>query len=365
MNTTEKLKAINNLLLQKAFIVNYENVSEYLSEVYDLEKYSKRSFLRDIQGIKVAIGLRYPTLEDDLGSLLKFIKYKNRYVYVRDDISAYPSLSEKELNQIASSIEFNRHLFTGGTGEGLVNKLRAISLENTLTESNSVLPWPAIQLIKDGQRAGSDQLQKLIECIASKKIIQLEHKGISKTSKAKLITGLPLLIKEYNNGWYTGWYLLFQEIDVSDKLISPSISKFRLLALDRINLVRESELKLKVKLPSKFDPTDYFKYCFGIIRNNISNPNLNHEHIVIKLEPKNWILPYLIKYPLHFSQKVKVINNETSESMVELDIEINDELISFIMKYAESMTVLAPITLKNEIINRLTRSLNNYSIATQ
>jgi predicted DNA-binding transcriptional regulator YafY len=362
MNTIEKLKAINNLLLQTAFIVNYDNVAEHLLEVYDLEKYSKRSFLRDIKGLKEVIGQRYPTLEDDLGPLIKYNRVKDRYTYVRDDLSAFPSLSEKELTQIASIIEFNQHLFTDRAGKGVVNKLRAISLENSLTEYNELISWPSIQLIKDGERSGSEKLQKLIECISGKKIIELQHKGLTSKSQTKTISGLPIMIKEYNNGWYTGWYLLFHEVNVTDKVIEPRIEGLRLLALDRIEFVKERTDNRRISIPVNFDPVEYFKYCFGIIRDNISNPNLKHEKVTIKLEPKNWILPYVIKYPLHFTQEVKVVNEETKEAIIELDIEINNELISLILKYTDYMTVISPVGLRVTVIERLQKSLSNYTV---
>jgi hypothetical protein len=362
MNTIEKLKAINNLLLQTAFIVNYDNVAEHLLEVYDLEKYSKRSFLRDIQGLKEEIGRRYPTLEDDLGPLIKHNRVKNRYTYVRDDLSAFPSLSEKELTQIASIIEFNQHLFTDRAGKGVVNKLRAISLENSLTEYNELLSWPSIQLIKDGERSGSEQLQKLIECISGKKIIELQHKGLTSKSQAKTISGLPIMIKEYNNGWFTGWYLLFHEINAADKIVEPRIEGLRLLALDRIESVKEKTDRRRINIPLNFNPVEYFQYCFGIFRENISDPNLTHEKVTIKLEPNNWILPYVMKYPLHFTQEVKVVNEETKEAIVELDIEINDELVSLILKYTDYMTIVSPERLRLKVIERLQKSLSNYSI---
>ncbi len=360
MNTSEKLKAINNLLLQKSFFVNFENVAEYLTEMYDLKNYSKRAFLRDIKGLKVAIGLRYPTLEDDLGSLLKFNKLKNRYVYLRDDISAYPSLSEKELNQIASIIEFNSHLFTGGTGEGLVNKLRAISLENNLTNHNEILPWPSIQLIKDGKRAGSENLQKLIEYISSKKTIQLLHKGLSHTSKSKKLIGLPMLVKEYNNGWFTGWYLLFYEIPESTRTASPKINDFRLLALDRIDTIQLAKSSTKIVYDASFDPTKYFEYCFGIIRNNLSNPNLKPEKITIKLEANNWIKSYFEKYPIHFTQTIKTIDENTHEGILELNLEINQELEGFLLRHTDQLTVLYPESLRNNLIAKLKNSISNY-----
>lgn len=360
MNTSEKLKAINNLLLQKAFFVNYENVSEHLSEMYNLEKYSKRAFYRDINGLKVAIGLRYPTLEDELGPLLKFNKYKNRYTYVRDDISAYPSLSEKELNQIASIIEFNRHLFAGGTGEGLVNKLRAISLENNLTNHNEIIPWPSIQLIKDGKRAGSENLEKLIEFISSKKTIQLIHKGLSETSQSKNLIGLPLMIKEYNNGWFTGWYLLIYEIPSTSQTARPNINDFRLLALDRIESIKPIKTSTKIVYGTNFDPSKYFENCFGIIRNNLSNPELKPERIMIKLEANNWIKSYLEKYPIHITQSIQTIDENTNESLLELDLEVNQELEGFLLRHTDQLTVLHPEILQKNLILKMKKSISNY-----
>jgi len=362
MNSSEKLKEINNLLLRKTFKVTFENVALHFSEHFDIASYSQRAFYRDIQNLKEVISIRYPTLEDDLGPLLKFSKSENRYFYVRDDISAFPSLSERELTQIASTIEFNKHLFTDGAGEGLVNKLRAIFLENSLTEYNEILPWPAIQLIKDGERSGSEQLKKLIECISGKKTIQLLHQGLSKTSKTKTMLGLPLMIKEYNNGWYTGWYLLFHEITGAEIIIEPQINGLRLLALDRIESIQEFKTSAKVKLDPSFNPPDYFKYSFGIIRNNIGNPDLKQERIIIKLEAGNWIHSYLEKYPLHFTQKIQIVNEETREGILELDMEINQELESFILKYTDQMIVISPISLKNYIIDKLKISLVRYNL---
>jgi predicted DNA-binding transcriptional regulator YafY len=291
---------------------------------------------------------------------LKFSKYDKQYYYVRDDISAFPSLSERELTQIASIIEFNKHLFTDGAGQGLVNKLKAISLENSLTEYNEILPWPAIQLIKDGERSGSEQLKKLIECISGKKTIQFQHRGLSKTSKSKTMIGLPLMIKEYNNGWYTGWYLLFHETTGTETEIEPKINGLRLLALDRIESVIATKFSPRVKLDPSFNTPDYFKYSFGIIRNNLGNPALQQERITIKLEAGNWINSYLEKYPLHFTQKIQIDNEDTREGILELEIEINQEFESFILKYTDQLSVIQPLTFKNKLHDKLRTALKNY-----
>jgi predicted DNA-binding transcriptional regulator YafY len=113
-------------------------------------------------------------------------------------------------------------------------------------------------------------------------------------------------------------------------------------------------------LDPSFNPPDYFKYSFGIIRNNIGNPDLKQERITVKLEAGNWIHSYLEKYPLHFTQKIQIVNEETRERILELNMEINQELESFILKYTDQMTVIAPENLKLTILQKITKSINNY-----
>jgi hypothetical protein len=121
--------------LQKSFQVNYASISAYLSEQFDIANYAERSFSRDIKDLKELLQIRYPQLHDTAGELIKFSRAQNRFYLIRDDISAFPSISDKELSQIASTIEQNKHLFSGGAGEGLVNKLRAIALENSMARN--------------------------------------------------------------------------------------------------------------------------------------------------------------------------------------------------------------------------------------
>jgi DNA-binding transcriptional ArsR family regulator len=133
MNTTDRLKELNNLFLRKTFPLRATAVSDYFTEHFDQISYSERSFSRDLKALKEKLAERYPSLEETEGDLIRYSKSENRFYYIRDDISAFPSFSEKELDQIASIIDFNKHLFTGGNGNGIVNKLRAISLETRRT----------------------------------------------------------------------------------------------------------------------------------------------------------------------------------------------------------------------------------------
>ena len=347
MNTTDRLKELNNLFLRKTFPLRAATVSDYFTEHFDQLSYSERSFSRDLKALKEKLAERYPSLEETEGDLIRYSKSENRFYYVRDDISAFPSFSEKELDQIASIIDFNKHLFTGGNGNGIVNKLRAISLENNLTKHKELANWPAIELINEGDRSGSEHVKFLVDAIAGKQLIEISHKGLTATSKTKTVTGLPLLIKEYNNGWYTGWYLLFQEI--SDLQTRISLDKLRLFALDRIETIRLSQTTFKTRIHPDFQPSDFFKNSLGLFRGTGAA-----ERILIRVREDSWIKEYVTKYPIHPSQK------SVDALHIELLLEINQELENFLLRYSTELQVVKPDHLREKMRTNLTIAVSLY-----
>lgn len=354
MHTSERIKEINGLFLQKSFIVNYANVSAYFTEQFDLSNYAERSFSRDLKALKELLQTRYPLLHDKAGELIKYARATNRFYYVRDDISAFPSISEKELSQIASTIEMNKHLFSGGAGEGLVNKLRAIALENELAQQHQLLSWSAIQLINDGARSGETLFQDLLKSIYAQDLLEFTHQGLSKKSQMKKITGIPLLLKEYNNGWYTGWYLLFQPASVEDSPIRLDLNQLRVFALDRITGIKVVKREPKIRKTEDFQPADYFKASLGVFRSS----TMKAETIRIEVLKSSWMFNYLIKYPIHASQQVS--EGQEDSAIFHYKLEIEQELENFLIRYAAEMRILAPEKLKTSIQTQLQETLHKH-----
>jgi predicted DNA-binding transcriptional regulator YafY len=340
MSTFERIKELNDLLLRPSIRLSYHSFKEYLEQKFDVVDYSERSFSRDIRALKLRINERYPTLEEVHGDLLRFHRSGNFYQYVRNDISAFPTFSEKELNQIASAIDFNKHLFTDGQGMGIVNKLRAISLENNLSKFHRILPWSAIQLIKEGERSGSEKLNQIIEYIYAQQIIEITHQGISVNSKLKKTLALPLLVKEYNNGWYTGWYVLFQKIDELLPVIKLDLNQAWLYALDRIVSMETVSIPSKIRIPAGFNPSDYFKNIMGIYRNSNHKAQIKVERILIRVPISSWMSNYIQKYPVHDSQHILEISVDFI--LIEFHLEINQELKNFLFRYSHELEVLEP-----------------------
>lgn len=359
LSPQDRLKEINNLFLRKAFLVNYRSVEQYLSEHFDIPSYSERSFSRDVNTLKELLKERYPSLEEEQGELIRYSRSNLGFYYIRQDISAFPSFSEKELNQIASIIDLNQHLFTDGAGQGIVNKLRAITLENNLANYHEINTWPSIQLIKDGERAGSDNIKPILEAIAAKDCVNFSYRSLAKLAQNKRYTGIPIMIKEYNNGWYTGWYVLIQEVEGHERLVKTDINTLRLFALDRMDNLEAVNSKIQLRFAPDFYPPDYFKNMLGILRNNLVNPEIRLEKVSVCLNAGNWLLDYLIKYPLHPSQQILDLNRSNRTIQVSWYMEINVELESFLMQYAHDLTVVSPVSLRNKIKQNLEEALKN------
>ena len=355
MHPSERLREINGLLLQKSFQVNHQTVSAYLNEHFDIPNYAERSFSRDLKELKELLQIRYPQLHDSAGELIKFSRAQNRFYLIRDDISAFPSISDKELSQIASTIEQNKHLFSGGAGEGLVNKLRAIALENSMSRHHERLGWSAIELVKDGERSGADLMPIILENIYAKSVVLFTHRGLTAHSKQKQTLGLPVLLKEYNNGWYTGWYVLFQPVEKGVSQIKIDVDQLQLYALDRIVQVSNVQEQPRVRIHPAFRPADYFKNCLGLFRSK----SLTAQPIRCRINKDNWMLNYIEKYPIHVSQEI--IPENESAVRVQLKVEIDQEVENFFLRFAKEIRVLEPNSLVEQIKTGLENGKSNYN----
>lgn len=156
-----------------------------------------------------------------------------------------------------------------------------------------------------------------------------------------------MLIKEYNNGWYTGWYVLFQEI--SDLQTRISLDKLRLFALDRIESIRPIQTNYKIRIHPDFQPSDFFKNSLGLFRGTGVA-----ERIIIQVREDSWIKEYVTKYPIHPSQK------SVDALHIELLLEINQELENFLLRYSTELQVVEPKYLREKMRANLAIAVSLY-----
>jgi hypothetical protein len=194
----------------------------------------------------------------------------------------------------------------------------------------------------------------ILENIYAKKVVSFTHRGLAAHSKQKLALGLPVLLKEYNNGWYTGWYVLFQPMVPGETQIKLDIDQLQLFALDRIVQINSVPEQPRVRIHPEFRPADYFKNCLGLFRSN----NLQAQVIQCLISKDSWMLNYIEKYPIHASQQI-IPENESSVR-IQLKLEIDQEVENFFLRFAQEIRVLAPENLVEQIKSGLERGISSY-----
>lgn len=334
MNTSERLHLLDECLGRPSFKVRYETFKSFLKEKFDVINYSPRTFHRDLSDLREKIDTEFPSLVEQYGDLIPFDKRNSEYRYKLPDFSINHRLSNSELTSIARKLSVNKHLFEGGKYESLVNKLKSIALMLKFESEHEPLGWNPLELI--GTRCGSQNLDIILDCIYKKQAIRVIRERFGRKGTTYEI--LPLLVKEYHNGWYTGWYVLGHPLSDGDQTITLDIKPLRMLALDGIKEVIPIAKKLKLRIPKGFNPSDYFKNSMGIIRSNLKG-ELNPEPIEFETVEGSWIYDYLKEYPVHPSQEILFDAPEKRVLKIRLTVEVDDDLKQFLLKYSEQIKV--------------------------
>jgi predicted DNA-binding transcriptional regulator YafY len=147
----------------------------------------------------------------------------------------------------------------------------------------------------------------------------------------------PFALKEFKGRWY-----LFSE-DKKDGHIKT-------FALDRI---KELEItKMKYVYPQGLDPNNYFRNCFGVISSEEGDP----AEVLLSFEPLQG--KYIKSFPLHESQQILKDNEE--ELLVQLNIFVTHDFIMELLSYGDSVKVIKPGSLINELKTSYQSALDLY-----
>lgn len=356
MKSHERLYLLDRLIREKKY-PNRDEINAIL-ESQGAEEISERQFLRDIRDLKDKIHERFPRENDDL---LTYNRIKKGYQY-KEGYSAFAEFSRQEIKSLADvmdQLKNFKHLFLGTESLGIYEKIKALSIEQEYEKGNDLIHWSPVALIKEGERKGQEHFDDIIKHIQNRETIKINYRKLDGSFKEHHC--LPLLIKEYNSGWYTGWYLLALPIKATQSFYLASMNDLIVYALDRIEEISKSKLDPKIKINKSFNPHAYFDHVFGIIRNNLNqNGSTKVEKVQIETTEQNWIYDYVLKYPLHHSQHIVKKDEKRKYLKFSIDIEVDTELENYLFKHSAELRVLKPISLRNSIKKRLENSLENY-----
>lgn len=206
-------------------------------------------------------------------------------------------------------------------------------LTESLLESKDSLKH--ISFDTGGGLKGIENLKPLLKAIKDNRKISFTHFNFH-TEKSRKYTLKPYLLKEYQNRWYVVG-------------IIGGFNEFRTFGIERIENL---EIKTDTFKPDKkLNPIEMFNQTIGLVYS---------ENIVqtIVLSFTQTQGKYIKTLPLHSSQKILI--DDEQECRISLEVVPNYELTQQILKHGETVNVIEPQWLKDEIMNTLKRTLEKY-----
>jgi len=147
----------------------------------------------------------------------------------------------------------------------------------------------------------------------------------------------PYALKEFKNRWYV----------LAKDLKDSNVKSF---ALDRIENLEITNRKFKQS--KKYNVEESFKYSYGVI-----NPkNLEPKEIILTFDPIQG--KYIKTLPLHESQQIIIDNEEVLQ--IKLKLYITSDLVMELLSYGNSMKVIKPKSLANEIKREHEKAFKQY-----
>jgi predicted DNA-binding transcriptional regulator YafY len=183
---------------------------------------------------------------------------------------------------------------------------------------------------------GIEHIGIIYDAIINKQVLKITY--LQSFENKSYLTIHPYYLKQYNSRWFLFGY-------------NPEQQRYNWnVALDRIkkiNVVHDSYIS-----NTEIDWDEYFEDILGVTK------PLNHEPEKIVLQFYGKTAYYIESKPIHGSQKSQWLGNDTLQ--VELELIINYELERFILSYADSVRVIQPQSLIEQIKSRMGKGFSQY-----
>jgi predicted DNA-binding transcriptional regulator YafY len=231
-------------------------------------------------------------------------------------------LNEVEINQLKAAVDILSQ-FKGMPQFEWVNELVPKLKQGIVTDvaSATIMEFDSNQYLR-----GIENLGLLHNAIYYKKVHTISYQPFENDVPFDVVIH-PYFLKQYNNRWFLFGY-------------NPEKEKYDWnLAIDRIISIKET--KGKYQKNNKIDWQEYFEDIIGVTKPVDAKP----EKVVLHFKGKTG--KYIETKPLHGSQKTKWIDEKTLE--VTLQVIVNYELERLLISYADSLEVITPKRLRDQI----------------
>lgn len=233
---------------------------------------------------------------------------------------------------------------------GISNKLNMIRGGKTLVsyDENSLL------------QGAKKWLSTIFGLIKDEKVFSMDYKEFN--GQRSTVVGSPLLLKEYNKRWFLIANVGKKVLKNADRMPSKPLrdTGFEVFPLDRIESIGATSDATVDFDKAGFDPDTFFDDVVGVTHwkdreTGVMNPLMEVRFRVSKESSR-----YIETKPLHKTQK-KISSNPDGSMTFEIKVRKNYELTQLLLSYGESLTVLSPLELVEEMKEKAAAMLRNYS----
>lgn len=185
--------------------------------------------------------------------------------------------------------------------------------------------------------SGRMYLDELLAAMREEAVVRLSYRNFSGRGYDDLDVE-PLCVKLFKRRWY-----------VLTRLTGSG--KLRIFALDRITSLAKTGRKYVY--PSDFSPAEFFAPYFGIIALTGEKPE------TIRLRVFDELKGYLKSLPLHHSQRIV----EEADNHMDITVKVAPtfDFVQEILSHREQMEVIAPVSLRIELLDLIMKMRNRYS----
>jgi predicted DNA-binding transcriptional regulator YafY len=306
-NFDDLLKKVNAVLLRSG-----------TPSIGEKTLYNDLKYLREEKGAPI----HRPNASDD------------KYYYTEKFSIKTPLLDFEEIEYLKQVALIIRKLSPAHTGDEF-NQIIA-KLDNTV-HTISDQAESIIEIEAHTQSSGIHWYNALFYAIKDKSALRLSYKPYHK-EEAREFVFHPYLLKQYRSRWF-----LFGREGNKEYITN--------LGLDRIVSIKNSAADFKEN--DLFSAEDYFNHLIGVSRPRDGEIKV----ITLRVEAKS--VPYILSKPIHkFQKTVKTYKN--GDILVKIPLYINYELISVILGYQNTVEVVGPKELRQEVLEILLKGVKKY-----
>ena len=214
--------------------------------------------------------------------------------------------------------------------QSVTRMIDVFSIHHALQEGNKLSPSVFLEKRKS---LGTEHIYGIIHAIQNLYLLQFTHQkhweDFSSQREVK-----PIAIKESQQRWY------LVALDKKNNVVKT-------FGLDRISNLKITDTKFK---PVAYNVEKEFQHAFGVETYEAA------EKVVLEFSKQQG--NYIKTFPLHKSQRIV---KETEDAVsIEIFIHTTNDIKMELLKYGSNVKVIAPISLQNDIKNRISEMSNLY-----